>query len=575
MNKKLNLSILSVLVLFLIGGMSLFISMNLIYLELSVFVEIELVSLNSSSIEMVFLIDWISMFFFFCVMMISSMVIFYSKSYMMGSSLYSSIYFINYFVCFINSFIDFQIEFDFNFVSVSWVSVSFFLFSYLLSKYQIFKFSCFNYFKSSSGSCVNSFVDWVFYLFWKMKFFMLCENWNFKWSGNKDYFSNNSISFYNYKCSDSFCSLIAGCYSSSYSYFSFSSFFYISNSSSMFVGTNNWVSKIKFNFKFFINYFYINNINGWYSSYFWIWFKKNYCSFYFKSISINNINFMFSFLKFSFFSFMFSCYIYIFIIYMCSDNYSKYKKLAGYSNNSWNWLFYTFSFYEFKYCSFSFMWDFSCHEVLFKGCGMPFLSINESECIKFFLMLSFNWVNCMLFCSNFLLKFYLSIWLFNSSFSSWRSLADSYGDDFFICIKCCGSSLFILINNTCNDSGLSAVMFKDFSTGSNYSWGYFSRFNKLLLHYCISSKSIKIFKIFSGNLVFTLFSDLWGSWRGIGVSFYFLEDLSFGMNWSVINIKCSSWTTSVNGGFTSCSYKQFKDYNINFYQLNFFSSYNF
>nr|YP_009459928.1 NADH dehydrogenase subunit 5 [Cheumatopsyche campyla]YP_009459941.1 NADH dehydrogenase subunit 5 [Cheumatopsyche analis]AUT18193.1 NADH dehydrogenase subunit 5 [Cheumatopsyche campyla]AUT18206.1 NADH dehydrogenase subunit 5 [Cheumatopsyche analis] len=84
MNKKLNLSILSMLFLSIIGIMSFITSINLIYLDLSVFIEIELISLNSSSIEMVLMIDWISMFFFFCVMMISSMVIFYSKSYMSG-----------------------------------------------------------------------------------------------------------------------------------------------------------------------------------------------------------------------------------------------------------------------------------------------------------------------------------------------------------------------------------------------------------------------------------------------------------------------------------------------------------
>nr|YP_010554588.1 NADH dehydrogenase subunit 5 [Cheumatopsyche brevilineata]UYO79208.1 NADH dehydrogenase subunit 5 [Cheumatopsyche brevilineata] len=84
MNKKLNLSVLSVLFLMVIGISSLMMSMNLIYLGMSVFVEIELISLNSLSIEMVLMIDWISMFFFFCVMMISSMVIFYSMSYMEG-----------------------------------------------------------------------------------------------------------------------------------------------------------------------------------------------------------------------------------------------------------------------------------------------------------------------------------------------------------------------------------------------------------------------------------------------------------------------------------------------------------
>nr|AQT26352.1 NADH dehydrogenase subunit 5 [Drosophila melanogaster] len=50
------------------------------------FIEWELVSLNSMSIVMTFLFDWMSLLFMFFVLMISSLVIFYSKEYMMNDN---------------------------------------------------------------------------------------------------------------------------------------------------------------------------------------------------------------------------------------------------------------------------------------------------------------------------------------------------------------------------------------------------------------------------------------------------------------------------------------------------------
>nr|YP_009935677.1 NADH dehydrogenase subunit 5 [Nephus oblongosignatus]QNS38581.1 NADH dehydrogenase subunit 5 [Nephus oblongosignatus] len=56
-----------------------FLMMDLVY-----FLELVLISINSSSIEMTLLLDWMSLMFMSFVFFISSMVIFYSKEYMMG-----------------------------------------------------------------------------------------------------------------------------------------------------------------------------------------------------------------------------------------------------------------------------------------------------------------------------------------------------------------------------------------------------------------------------------------------------------------------------------------------------------
>nr|YP_010895152.1 NADH dehydrogenase subunit 5 [Iteaphila macquarti]WJW73678.1 NADH dehydrogenase subunit 5 [Iteaphila macquarti] len=66
-------------------SMFLFIhSINFLLADLSVFIEWEIVSLNSSSIVMTFLFDWMSLMFMSFVLLISSLVIFYSKEYMSG-----------------------------------------------------------------------------------------------------------------------------------------------------------------------------------------------------------------------------------------------------------------------------------------------------------------------------------------------------------------------------------------------------------------------------------------------------------------------------------------------------------
>nr|QTZ19001.1 NADH dehydrogenase subunit 5 [Manota sp. WQY001] len=57
-------------------------SLNFLNLNITYFIEWELISLNSSSIVMTILLDWMSLLFMSFVMMISSMVILYSKEYM-------------------------------------------------------------------------------------------------------------------------------------------------------------------------------------------------------------------------------------------------------------------------------------------------------------------------------------------------------------------------------------------------------------------------------------------------------------------------------------------------------------
>nr|QTC08156.1 NADH dehydrogenase subunit 5 [Parachauliodes japonicus] len=59
-------------------------SMIFIFKELTIFIEWEILTLNSSSIVMTILMDWMSLLFMSFVLFISSMVIYYSKEYMGG-----------------------------------------------------------------------------------------------------------------------------------------------------------------------------------------------------------------------------------------------------------------------------------------------------------------------------------------------------------------------------------------------------------------------------------------------------------------------------------------------------------
>nr|YP_009995513.1 NADH dehydrogenase subunit 5 [Ochthebius viridis]QNP09968.1 NADH dehydrogenase subunit 5 [Ochthebius viridis] len=61
-----------------------FFSIYFMILDYSLMLELEMVSLNSCSLMMTILVDWMSLLFMSFVLFISSMVIFYSKEYMLG-----------------------------------------------------------------------------------------------------------------------------------------------------------------------------------------------------------------------------------------------------------------------------------------------------------------------------------------------------------------------------------------------------------------------------------------------------------------------------------------------------------
>nr|QJF72854.1 NADH dehydrogenase subunit 5 [Nephus includens] len=70
------------IIFFCLSMFLFFLSLNFLIFELTYFLEFNLISINSSSIEMTLLFDWMSLMFMSFVFFISSMVIFYSKSYM-------------------------------------------------------------------------------------------------------------------------------------------------------------------------------------------------------------------------------------------------------------------------------------------------------------------------------------------------------------------------------------------------------------------------------------------------------------------------------------------------------------
>nr|QNJ33948.1 NADH dehydrogenase subunit 5 [Medetera sp. Qilemoge-2020] len=83
-------------------GLSLslfFIGISFLMSDLSIFIEWELISLNSSSIVMTFLFDWMSLIFMSFVLFISSLVIYYSREYM------ASDFFINRFIMLVLMFV--------------------------------------------------------------------------------------------------------------------------------------------------------------------------------------------------------------------------------------------------------------------------------------------------------------------------------------------------------------------------------------------------------------------------------------------------------------------------------------
>nr|QNE85382.1 NADH dehydrogenase subunit 5 [Platypalpus agilis] len=76
--------IISFISLFLVSISLFLMSLNFMVSDYSIFIEWEIMSLNSSSIVMTFLFDWMSLLFMSFVLFISSLVIFYSEEYMHG-----------------------------------------------------------------------------------------------------------------------------------------------------------------------------------------------------------------------------------------------------------------------------------------------------------------------------------------------------------------------------------------------------------------------------------------------------------------------------------------------------------
>nr|AEP27533.1 NADH dehydrogenase subunit 5 [Larinus turbinatus] len=72
-------------IIFLLVSLSLFfLGLYFLNLDLEIFLELNLLSFNSCSVEMVLFLDWISLTFMSFVMFISSMIIKYSDEYMLG-----------------------------------------------------------------------------------------------------------------------------------------------------------------------------------------------------------------------------------------------------------------------------------------------------------------------------------------------------------------------------------------------------------------------------------------------------------------------------------------------------------
>nr|YP_009560254.1 NADH dehydrogenase subunit 5 [Oxysarcodexia thornax]QAA79165.1 NADH dehydrogenase subunit 5 [Oxysarcodexia thornax] len=97
--KYLSICTISFVSLFFFSLLSFILGITFIMNDYSIFIEWEVVSLNSMNIVMTLLFDWMSLVFMSFVLMISSLVIFYSKEYM------SSDYKINRFIMLVLMFV--------------------------------------------------------------------------------------------------------------------------------------------------------------------------------------------------------------------------------------------------------------------------------------------------------------------------------------------------------------------------------------------------------------------------------------------------------------------------------------
>nr|YP_011031339.1 NADH dehydrogenase subunit 5 [Epidaus famulus]WQT73245.1 NADH dehydrogenase subunit 5 [Epidaus famulus] len=84
---KISLYMLGSFFLLIVGVSSFLLGVNFLILDYVIFLDWEIMTLNSCSVMMTMIFDWISLIFVGCVFMISSMVIYYSESYM-GSDIY-------------------------------------------------------------------------------------------------------------------------------------------------------------------------------------------------------------------------------------------------------------------------------------------------------------------------------------------------------------------------------------------------------------------------------------------------------------------------------------------------------
>nr|QOL00537.1 NADH dehydrogenase subunit 5 [Atlanticus sinensis] len=81
---SLSICYWSFLFLFIVAWVFIMTGMYSIMCDLNIFIEWEIFTLNSSSVVMTFLFDWMSLLFMGVVLLISSLVIFYSEEYMHG-----------------------------------------------------------------------------------------------------------------------------------------------------------------------------------------------------------------------------------------------------------------------------------------------------------------------------------------------------------------------------------------------------------------------------------------------------------------------------------------------------------
>nr|YP_010625485.1 NADH dehydrogenase subunit 5 [Notonecta triguttata]WBG94115.1 NADH dehydrogenase subunit 5 [Notonecta triguttata] len=79
---KISLYNLSFIILFMLASLFGMIGIYFLMIDYMIFIDWEFLSLNSCSMTMTLLFDWMSFIFMSCVLFISSMVIFYSQSYM-------------------------------------------------------------------------------------------------------------------------------------------------------------------------------------------------------------------------------------------------------------------------------------------------------------------------------------------------------------------------------------------------------------------------------------------------------------------------------------------------------------